>query len=328
MINVDQSLESKLPSSIQLNKSKERNSRERLGGGGEAIVFAGQMEDESGHLINVAIKECTNPFNRQSLAAFRNEQKVLAAIPKNAQHLVRGIYFGDTFTVLERHGDGTNLEAYARSGVLTPGEVMTILRQVAFGLDELYLLSIDNEPVRYHGDLKLNNCVIDPETNEIRIADFSMVNRLKHQSGTLDFMSPEVVSPNTNLENLDWKVDLFALAIMAYRLLTKKHPVIDQQAWEDVEVDKIKKQIANPNTKLLILLPTQSDLNKKERSTVQEMRKNGERLENLLQTFFAKALAANPQDRYESHWHFISDLEKIILQIDGKYRVTSFEDLS
>ena len=102
-------------------------------------------------------------------------------------------------------------------------QLVTIFTKVAEGLHSLHQLGF------VHADIKPNNILINPESQEIRIIDFGQSCRIgaikKRIQGTPDYIAPEQVRRLP----LDQRTDVFNLGATMYAILTgKPYPTLVQ----------------------------------------------------------------------------------------------------
>jgi hypothetical protein len=127
---------------------------------------------------------------------------------------------------------GENLDArLSRQGTLTPAELEKIFSEVARGIGQAHSLGV------IHRDLKPGNIFLarEGEHEVTKVIDFGiakvMVEALEHSRhgatrlgsllGTPQYMSPEQIRGSSLL---DYRTDLWALAIIACECLTGRHP--------------------------------------------------------------------------------------------------------
>jgi serine/threonine-protein kinase len=136
---------------------------------------------------------------------------------------------GSPFLVMELLV-GETLEArLKRAGRLTHGEVLAILEQVASALDDAHALGI------VHRDIKPDNLfLLEGADTQVKVLDFGMAKRVDAMDptvvteagrtvGTPDYMSPEQLR---EAHGVDYRADLWALAVVAYRAITGRLPFV------------------------------------------------------------------------------------------------------
>ncbi len=116
---------------------------------------------------------------------------------------------------------GRTLEDVVASTTLP--QLVTIFTKVADGLQSLHQLGF------VHADIKPDNILINPESQEVRIIDFGQSCRIgaikKRIQGTPDYIAPEQVRRLP----LDQRTDVFNLGATMYAILTgKPYPTLVQ----------------------------------------------------------------------------------------------------
>lgn len=190
--------------------------RERLGIGGQAIVYKGYDA-----LLDryVAIKQISTHLaeDPKFLERFRREAQILAKVGTEQAAIVtiheliqdeRGL-----FIVME-HVNGHTLEATLNDnpGPVDPKAVLTILWRLAAGLNAVHVGGI------IHRDIKPGNIIIG-EGLKAKIMDFGVAASATGQTsmvlGTTKYMAPEYHSGKT----VDARADMYSLGFIAYEML-------------------------------------------------------------------------------------------------------------
>ena len=113
-------------------------------------------------------------------------------------------------------------DAAVGTGFKTPPHVVAlILDQVARALEYLHAKSI------IHRDIKPEN-VVFTKSYDLWVADFGLcidasARRATSRVGTLDYLAPELISASA-AHDYDAKVDVWALGVLAFELLTGRPP--------------------------------------------------------------------------------------------------------
>lgn len=175
--------------------------------------------------------------------------------------------------------EGTTLHSMlAEQRVLPPEEVIKIARQVCRGLDYAHAGGI------IHRDIKPANIMITAK-GTVKIMDFGIakagggMTNTGQVLGTPNYMSPEQVKG----KQLDGRSDLFSFGVMLYEMLTGEKPFIGQN------VTTIIYKIVHENP----IAPRDLDVT----------------IHPGLSAVVTRALAKDPQDRYQSGAELIRDLE-------------------
>lgn len=209
----------------------------KLAEGGMGVVYRA-VDETLGR--TVAIKMIRSALlgrgdeEEETVARFLREARAAAQIRSN--HVAHVLQFGrtesgDLFLVLE-YLDGITLAALLRKEKrLSVERAVRITRQICRGMEAAHQLGI------VHRDLKPSNVMLvnqDGDPEFVKILDFGVakvvgeresgVTRAGMLVGTYTCMAPEQV---TN-ETIDARTDVYALAVMLFRLLTGK-PLFEGQ---------------------------------------------------------------------------------------------------
>ncbi|UHQ56723.1 serine/threonine-protein kinase [Microbulbifer sp. YPW16] len=223
----------------------------QLGAGGMGVVYLAIDE----HLQRrVAIKRLiSNPSSDTAHLRIRQEAKLLAQL--NHSNIVQ------IYDVVEEAGkmalvmefvDGCTLSQWQRERNPGLAQKLDILDQVCAGLARAHSIGI------IHRDLKADNILVNQD-NTAKITDFGIaknwreesdLTREQHVAGSWGAMSPEQALGRP----LDNRCDLFALGVLAYRLLTGQGPFGDHDS-AFVIVDRIVNSGHPPAQKLNPELP-------------------------------------------------------------------------
>jgi serine/threonine protein kinase len=194
-----------------------------LGKGGMATVYrARQLTVDR----DVAIKviETNLTANPEFTIRFEREAKTIASL--NHPFILKLFDFGSKdnllYLVMELHTGGSLADRLRERGPLEPEEVLRYIEQISKALDYAHARNI------IHRDLKPQNILLDSEGNAI-LTDFGIARistdatRLTGTSmamGTPAYMAPEQWLG----AEVGFQADLYALAMMAYELLTGALP--------------------------------------------------------------------------------------------------------
>ena len=161
------------------------------------------------------------------------------------------------------------------------------------------LISLHQQQI-IHKDIKPANIIINPETEQVKLTDFSIASRLNQEQqnlknpdrleGTLAYMSPEQTGRMNR--DLDYRSDFYSLGVTFYELLTKQLPF---QSSEPLEL--VHCHIAKQPVPILELNP---------------------KIPPIIAQIVAKLMAKNAEDRYQSATGLLADLEQCQNQIQNQ----------
>ncbi len=127
---------------------------------------------------------------------------------------------GVAFIAMEYLAGQTVDQRLRELGRLDRGQVTTLINQVAAALDYAHGQGV------VHRDIKPDNIMLGSD-GDAKITDFGVAKLLSHQAtqsdmmlGTPNYMAPEQI----DARGVDGRADQFALAVIAYELLTGERP--------------------------------------------------------------------------------------------------------
>ncbi len=184
----------------------------------------------------VALKLISSKLARSPafVERFRREANALAAIRN--EHVVQiytmGMHDGMHFYAMEfvqgRNLDQIVVEHLKHGGRITPYRALTILRQVALGLDAAHQRGL------VHRDVKPANIVIEDLTGRPVLLDFGLARSWSRNSksdtmtaGTPQYMAPELIDPPAD-EQIGPSADVYSLGCTAMELLTGQPPFLGE----------------------------------------------------------------------------------------------------
>ncbi|MCB9535625.1 MAG: protein kinase [Myxococcales bacterium] len=206
--------------------------RRLLGGGGMGVVYSGH-DLRLDRTVAVKTLHASLTATRQDRQRFEHEAKAMSRLRSN--HTVTAFDFGvvrtgplrgTAFIVMEEVEGESLAECIAR-GPLAPAHAASILDQVARSLDEAHALGI------IHRDLKPQNILLAETPDgrvEAKVIDFGVArieDAVRTRSGLLlgtpQYMAPEQCNAVRDAP-LDARVDIYALGILLFEMLTGTRP--------------------------------------------------------------------------------------------------------
>lgn len=125
-------------------------------------------------------------------------------------------------------------------------QIINILRMIAIGLADIHKEGI------IHGDIKLENILVEKGTLKPKIADFGFSHRKEHPMCiyTNSYAAPELITGEC--ESTNEKTDIFALGLTFYAILAglisvdmiKRNHLFCEKSWNDVN-DGVKALITS-----------------------------------------------------------------------------------
>ncbi|MBD2440396.1 ATP-binding sensor histidine kinase [Nostoc sp. FACHB-110] len=274
--------------------------------GSKTLVYRGIREQDQ---MPVVIKLIRNEYPTFSeIAQFRNQYTITKNlnVPGIIQPLCLENHRNGYALIMEDFG-GISLKEWVRhrkiaaESEITLKEFFPIAIAIASILGELHHNRI------IHKDIKPANILINPDTLEVRIIDFSIATLLPREiqylknpnilEGTLAYISPEQTGRMNR--GIDYRSDFYSLGVSFFELLTGQLPF---SATEPIEL--VHAHIAKQPPSLHQINPNHP---------------------SILSAIISKLMAKNAEDRYQSAYGLKYDLETCYhqLQVDGN--VQNFE---
>lgn len=193
----------------------------QLGEGGMSIVY-NALDTVLGREVAIKMLKYEIASRKDFKKRFRQEAITIAKLTHpNILHVIETIDdYSTSFIVMEKL-DGYDLKYYLQEqGVFSGKQTCDIISQLALALE--YAGSKHNGGI-IHRDIKPANIVLDYQGN-VKLMDFGIATTIdeanKNFEGTILYTAPEVLRKKP----FDYRIDIYALAITAYAMLTGKTP--------------------------------------------------------------------------------------------------------
>ncbi|MDZ7958484.1 MAG: AAA family ATPase [Aulosira sp. DedQUE10] len=273
---------------------------EEIYNGSRTLVYRGYREADH---QPVAIKVLKNPYpSFNELVQFRNQYTIAKNLhsPLLVQTYSLESYQNGYALVMEDFG-GISLNHWwdREETSVSLMEFFKIAIALCNTLDLLYRHRI------IHKDIKPANILINPQTREIRLIDFSIASLLPRETqtlispnvleGTLCYLSPEQTGRMNR--GIDYRTDFYSLGVTFYELLTGGLPFQSNDPMELVHCHIAKMPMA---------------LGYKEE------------IPQVLSDIVMKLMAKNAEDRYQSALGLKYDLEKCFEQLKTTGKIEDF----
>ncbi|MEH1945933.1 MAG: AAA family ATPase [Nostoc sp.] len=274
---------------------------EELYNGSRTLVYRGVRETDS---LPVVTKLLKNPYPSFSeLLSFRNQYTIAKNLnsPLIVQTYSLESYQNGYALVMEDFG-GISLKDWGVGrSVESLMEFLEIAIALCNTLDILYRERI------IHKDIKPANVLINPETKQVKLIDFSIASLLPRETqtlinpnvleGTLAYISPEQTGRMNR--GIDYRTDFYSLGVTFYELLTG---VLPFQSNDPMEL--VHSHIAKP-------APLVHEINSQIPSVISEI--------------VSKLMAKNAEDRYQSALGLKFDLENCLYQLQADGIIKGFQ---
>ncbi|MEH1782605.1 MAG: ATP-binding sensor histidine kinase [Nostoc sp.] len=270
---------------------------EELYNGSRTLVYRAVRETDQQPVV---IKLLKNPYpNFIELLSFRNQYTIAKNLnlPGIIQTYSLETYQNSYALVMEDFG-GISLKQWG-----------TVPTAIEFLLLAIALCNILDILIRHriiHKDIKPANILINPETRDIRLIDFSIASLLPRETqtlkspnvleGTLGYLSPEQTGRMNR--GIDYRTDFYSVGVTFYELLTGQLPFQSNDPMELVHCHIAK-------------LP----------ALVHEI---NPQITPILSEIVSKLMAKNAEDRYQSAFGLKYDLETCLHQLQQTGKVESF----
>lgn len=228
---------------------------EEIGKGGMGKVYK-VLDKEVNAKIALKLIKPEIAANKKIIERFRNELRLARDIAhKNVCRMYDLNKEDGAYFITMEYVDGEDLKGLIRKmGRLSPGQAISIAKQVCDGLAEAHKLGV------VHRDLKPQNIMIDRDGNA-RIMDFGIARSLRAKGitgsgvmiGTPEYMSPEQVEG----KDTDKRSDIYSLGVILYEMVTGQVPFAGDTPFT-IGV-KHKSEIPQPPKELIAQIP--NDLN-------------------------------------------------------------------
>ncbi len=270
---------------------------EQIYSGGKTLVYRAIQESNQRPVIIKVLRHEYPTFNE--LVQFRNQY----AIAKNLN--LPGIIktyslelYQNSYALVMEDFEGISLKEWkGEYNANSWNDFFYIAIQIITALDQLH----QNRVI--HKDIKPANILINPNTKEIKLIDFSIASLLPRETqtlksandleGTLAYIAPEQTGRMNR--GVDWRSDFYSLGVTFFELLTKELPFITEDPMELVYCHLVKQP------------PPVHSINSD--------------VPPILSDIIAKLMAKNSEDRYQSGLGLKYDLEKCLstFQETGKF---------
>ncbi|TAD97429.1 MAG: serine/threonine-protein kinase PknK [Oscillatoriales cyanobacterium] len=231
---------------------------EQLYAGLRTLVYRGIRELDGQPVV---IKLLHNPFPKFSeLVQFRNQYTIAKNL--NLPSIVKPLSleaYGNSYALIMEDFGGVSLSAYLKGDPQQPADTDRNQSHKILPLAEFLNLALQLTDILHylsqkrviHKDIKSANILINPDTKQVKIIDFSIASLLPKETqeisnpqileGTLPYLSPEQTGRMNR--GIDYRSDFYSLGVTCYELLTGQLPFISQDPMELVHCHLAKQPL-------------------------------------------------------------------------------------
>ena len=273
---------------------------QELYNGSRTLVYRANRETDQKSVVIKLMKTAYPSFSE--LVQFRNQFTIAKNLnlPGIIQTYSLESYQNGYALVMEDFG-GISLKEWRVGGRV---ESLMEFLQIAIALCNALDIVIRNRII--HKDIKPANILINPETKEVKLIDFSIASLLPRETqilmspnvleGTLGYLSPEQTGRMNR--GIDYRTDFYSLGVTFYELLTGELPFKSHEPMELLHCHIAK------------LPPLVHEINPQ--------------IPPVLSSIVSKLMAKNAEDRYQSAFGLKYDLENCLHQLKETGKIASF----
>ncbi|RMG43712.1 MAG: serine/threonine protein kinase [Candidatus Dadabacteria bacterium] len=257
-----------------------------LGAGSMGLVYACRHRELSGHMV--AVKVLFPEVAQDKIAAARFHNELFASYGVSHPNVVRAYEYlrdGDLVAyTMEYVGGGDLAERLTQvNNPIDIDDIINYLAQMCSGVQAIHDAGI------VHRDLKPENILLTRD-GLVKIADFGIA-RTNHGPkltehggvvGTIDYVSPEYMLNS----HVDWRSDIYAIGILGYEMIAGESPFRGDSPYATMTM-RLKTDPAPPSTRRPECPPE-------------------------LDVIILKAMARDPEERYQSAAEMFYDLQSLM----------------
>lgn len=270
---------------------------EAIGHGGSSIVYTAENRD-TGEIVALKVLKRGLASSTRQVRRLVQEARAVQRIKNPAItniYDVGNLEDGRPYLVMELI-DGISLdELLTMRGRLPLDEAIELLAPICMALEQAHKAGI------VHRDIKAKNVMLvltDDDRREVKLLDFGIAKLLDVDAsdaiqtsagvvlGSLHAIAPEQIQKRP----IDGRTDIYALGVLLYKILTGYHPF---RSNNDVALLQMHLHAEPPPVSSAAPAPTSVD------------------------TVIAKAMAKDPDRRYQSASAFLAALRAAVTQSDG-----------
>ncbi|MEH2247991.1 trifunctional serine/threonine-protein kinase/ATP-binding protein/sensor histidine kinase [Nostoc sp.] len=299
---------------------------DQLYAGSRTLVYRAIREADQLPVVIKLLQQEYPTFNE--LLLFRNQYTIAKNIDlPGIVHPYSLEPYGNSYALVMEDFGGISLRDWMNKKIGSNQYTLTEFLEIAIALsnilDGLYRYRV------IHKDIKPANILINPETKQVKLIDFSIASLLPRETqeihspnvleGTLAYLSPEQTGRMNR--KIDYRCDYYSLGVTFYELLTGQLPFQSNDPMELVHCH-IAKQPDQFKIQSDALYETLRERGLAKAPLTKF--KNEEPIPEVLCDIVIKLMAKNAEDRYQSALGLKFDLEQCLEQLKNRGRIESF----
>ncbi len=266
--------------------------------GDRTVVYRGIRERDRQPVILKMIKD--EYPNIEEITRFRQEYTIPQKL--DVPGIVKPynlVTYQNSFALILEDFGGQSVSELLKTKKIQLQEFLTLAISLVETLSQVHKVGI------IHKDIKPSNIIINPETREVKITDFSIAITLPKEQqtivnpnlleGTLAYISPEQTGRMNRA--IDYRTDFYSLGVSFYEILTNQLPFTTTDPMELVYCHIAKQPV--PPKEVAEIPQAVSDI-------------------------VMKLLAKNAEDRYQSAAGLKFDLETCLQQLQTTGKIENF----
>ncbi|WP_375341253.1 ATP-binding sensor histidine kinase [Plectonema radiosum] len=287
---------------------------EQLYNGYKTLVYRGYRQIDQQPVVIKLLKNPYPSFNE--LVQFRNQYTITKNLdfPGIIQTYNLETYQNSYALIMEDMG-GISLKDYftnVETLYITSHDITSLQEFLSIAISLCDILQILYQQRIIHKDIKPANILINPQTKQIKLIDFSIASLLPRETqeikspnileGTLAYISPEQTGRMNR--GIDYRSDFYSLGVTFYEILTGQLPFQSDDVMELLHSHIAKTPVSINSQQLAV---------------------NGREIPQVLDDIIHKLMAKNAEDRYQSALGLKHDLENCLKQLQETGKIEDFQ---
>jgi eukaryotic-like serine/threonine-protein kinase len=275
--------------------------RAHIGTGGMGQVYLAQDTSELNRTVAIKLLPAEVAADPKWMQRFIREARTVSGLnhPNVLTIYEFGVHDATRFMAME-YVDGVTLREHLNSNRLNLHEVLDIGTQVAAALNAAHEAHV------IHRDIKPENIMLRRRDSIVKVLDFGLAKPVRQDGnsneapellhtetgivmGTVSYMSPE---QSLALKTIDYRTDIWSLGAVLYEMIAGRVPFEGKDLVQ--QIIAIQERPHTPLSQLVEHVP--------------------EQLERIVD----KALAKNPDERYQTATDMLNDMRSLKRQLENQ----------